>query len=182
MNIFPTETFPDVLIIEPKVFADDRGQFFESFNARTFASLTGVQTPFVQDNQSLSRRNVLRGMHYQIQHAQGKLVRVIAGEVFDAVVDMRRGSPTFGKWAGVHLSAENKRQLWIPPGFAHGFLTLSETAEFLYKTSDYWHPEHERTLLWNDPEVGIAWPLASEPVLATKDALGTRLDNADVYE
>ncbi|MCY1271256.1 dTDP-4-dehydrorhamnose 3,5-epimerase [compost metagenome] len=181
MKVTPTETFPEVLVMEPRVFADNRGFFFESFNARTFQELTGLTTTFVQDNHSRSVRGVLRGMHYQIQHAQGKLVRVIHGEVFDAVVDLRRSSPTFGKWTAVVLSAENMKQIWIPPGFAHGFLTLSETAEFLYKTTDYWHAAHERTLLWNDPEVGIEWPLSVSPILADKDARGHLLRDAETY-
>jgi dTDP-4-dehydrorhamnose 3,5-epimerase len=175
-------SLPDVKIIEPKVFGDARGFFYESFNAREFATETGMNVEFVQDNHSRSVKGVLRGLHYQIQHPQGKLVRVIAGAVFDVVVDIRRGSATFGRWEGVHLSAENSRQLWVPPGFAHGFCVTSESAEFLYKTTDYWYPEHERSLLWNDPALGIAWPLDGEPQLAAKDAAGVRLTDAEVFE
>ncbi len=153
-HVVPTE-LPGVLILEPKVFGDERGFFFESFNAADFLAATGVNTPFVQDNHSRSARGVLRGIHYQIQHPQGKLVRVIHGEVFDVAIDLRRSSPHYGKWAAVTLSAENRRHLWIPPGFGHGFLVTSAAAEFLYKTTDYWHPEFERTLLWNDPTVGV---------------------------
>lgn len=183
MNFKAIETtLPGVLILEPKVYGDNRGFFFESFNARAFEALTGVSTPFVQDNHSMSRKGVLRGMHYQIQHAQGKLVRVISGEVFDVAVDLRTSSSTFGKWVGVHLSADNKRQLWVPPGFAHGFLVLSETAEFLYKTTDYWYPEHERSVVWNDPTIAIEWPLSDvEPILAAKDAAAAVLANAEVF-
>jgi len=173
---------PEVLVLEPKVFGDERGFFFESFNQRDFQHATGLDVQFVQDNHSKSNRGVLRGLHYQIQHPQGKLVRVTQGRVFDVSVDLRRSSPDFGLWVGVELSAENKRQLWIPPGFAHGFLVVSETAEFLYKTTDYWFPEHERSLLWNDPKVGIQWPLADAPLLADKDALGKTLDEADLFD
>ena len=173
---------PDVMIIEPNVFGDDRGFFFESFNERRFAELTGINTRFVQDNHSKSAKNVLRGLHYQIRQAQGKLVRVVEGEVFDVAVDMRKSSPTFGKWVGQHLSAQNKRQLWIPEGFAHGFLVLSDTAEFLYKTTDYYAPEHERCLAWNDPEVAINWPLAGEPLLSGKDQQGRRWADAETFE
>ncbi|KML46356.1 dTDP-4-dehydrorhamnose 3,5-epimerase [Burkholderia cepacia] len=172
---------PEVKIIEPKVFGDARGYFYESFNAREFAEHVAAGVEFVQDNHSRSAKGVLRGLHYQIQHAQGKLVRVTHGEVFDVAVDIRRSSRTFGKWVGVHLSAENKRQMWVPPGFAHGFAVLSETAEFLYKTTDYWFPEHERCLLWNDVQIGVAWPLDGEPVLASKDANGKRLSDAEVF-
>ncbi|KVN94064.1 dTDP-4-dehydrorhamnose 3,5-epimerase [Burkholderia ubonensis] len=172
---------PEVKIIEPKVFADARGYFYESFNAREFAEQVAPGVEFVQDNHSRSVKGVLRGLHYQIQHAQGKLVRVIHGEVFDVAVDIRRSSRTFGKWVGVHLSAENRRQMWVPPGFAHGFTVLSETAEFLYKTTDYWFPEHERCLIWNDTQIGIEWPLDDEPVLAPKDAHGKRLMEAEVF-
>lgn len=162
---------PEVLIFEPKVFGDDRGFFFESFNHRDFQKLTGLDVAFVQDNHSKSARGVLRGIHYQLTpHAQGKLVRVTQGEVFDVAVDLRQGSPRFGQWIGVVLSADNKRQLWVPPGFGHGFLTLSETAEFLYKTTDYYAPTHERSLRWDDPRVGIQWPLSETPKLAAKDA------------
>lgn len=173
-------TLPEVLLIEPKIFGDARGFFFESYNRRGLAEL-GLVAEFVQDNHSRSARNVLRGLHYQIQHPQGKLVRVIAGEVFDVAVDLRRSSPTFGKWVGHTLSAESKRMMWIPPGFAHGFCVTSEFAEFLYKTTDYWYPEHERCLLWSDPDMAIAWPLADEPMLAAKDCLGARLKDAEVY-
>ena len=180
MNVLETG-LADVLILEPKVFGDDRGFFYESFNARTFAGLTGMDVQFVQDNHSKSAKNVLRGLHYQIQQSQGKLVRVIAGEVFDVVVDLRKSSPTFGKSAAVVLSGENKRQLWIPPGFAHGFLVTSESAEFLYKTTDYWAPEHERCLLWNDPALDINWPLQDTPLLSGKDQLGKLLADAEVF-
>ena len=181
MRVTPT-AIADVLVIEPRVFADERGFFFESFNRRDFAQATGIDAEFVQDNHSRSVRNTLRGLHYQIQRAQGKLVRVVAGELFDVAVDLRRNSPSFGNWVGNRLSAENKRMLWIPAGFAHGFVVLSETADFLYKTTDYWAPQHERTLLWNDPELGIAWPLAGEPILAPKDQAGKRLAEAEIFE
>ncbi|WP_343669781.1 dTDP-4-dehydrorhamnose 3,5-epimerase [Paraburkholderia heleia] len=172
---------PEVKIIEPKVFGDARGFFYESFNAREFAEHVEQGVEFVQDNHSCSSRGVLRGLHYQIEHAQGKLVRVIEGEVFDVVVDIRKSSPRFGKWDGVVLSANNCRQLWVPPGFAHGFLVVSDSAQFLYKTTDYWYPEYERTLLWSDSQLGIEWPLFSTPVLAVKDAAGKALAEADVY-
>lgn len=172
---------PDVLLIEPTVYGDERGFFFESYNERRFAELTGISTHFVQDNHSRSVKNVLRGLHYQIKQPQGKLVRVVAGEVFDVVVDIRRSSAYFGKWIGVALSAENKRQLWIPEGFAHGFLVTSNSAEFLYKTTDYWAAEHERCIAWNDPEIGIDWPLAGEPVMSAKDAQGIPLNKAQVF-
>lgn len=172
---------PEVLILEPKVFGDERGFFFESFNQRDFEQATGLDVQFVQDNHSRSVQGVLRGLHYQIQHPQGKLVRVTHGAVFDVAVDLRRSSPNFGKWVGVELSAENKRQLWIPPGFAHGFIVTSDAAEFLYKTTDYWFPEYERSLLWNDPDVGVQWPIQGEPRLAAKDAAGRRLGEAEVY-
>lgn len=182
MAITVTATaLPEVKIIEPKVFGDARGFFLESFNAREFAEQVQPGVDFVQDNHSHSVKGVLRGLHYQIEHAQGKLVRVIAGEVFDVAVDIRASSPNFGKWVGVRLSAENKRQLWIPAGFAHGFVVLSETAEFLYKTTDYWFPQHERTLLWNDPAIGIQWPIGAEPTLAEKDAAGKRLAEAETF-
>ena len=180
MKVTPTR-IPDVLIIEPKVFGDARGFFFESFNQKVFKEAVGLDITFVQDNHSLSTQGVLRGLHYQIQHPQGKLVRVAQGEVFDVVVDLRRSSPHFGQWVGVVLSADNKRQLWIPPGFAHGFLVTSESAEFLYKTTDFWHPEHERTLLWNEPSVGVEWPIEGEPQLAAKDAAGKRLHEAEMF-
>ncbi|HDR8973926.1 dTDP-4-dehydrorhamnose 3,5-epimerase [Burkholderia vietnamiensis] len=176
-----TTALPEVKIIEPKVFGDARGYFYESFNAREFAELVAPGIEFVQDNHSRSAKGVLRGLHYQIQHAQGKLVRVVEGEVFDVVVDLRRSSPNFGRWAGANLSADNYRQLWVPPGFAHGFVVLSESAQFLYKTTDYWFPEHERSIVWDDPDIGIAWPIEGEPVLAAKDAAGKRLADADVY-
>ena len=179
MQVTPT-ALPDVLLVEPRVFGDDRGFFYESWNRRAFAA-AGIDVDFVQDNHSRSRRGVLRGLHYQVEHAQGKLVRAVAGEVFDVVVDLRRSSPAFGRSLGVVLSAANRRTLWVPPGFAHGFLVLSEDAEFLYKTTDYWFPEHERTLLWSDPALAIDWPLAGPPVLAAKDAVGTPLAGADTY-
>ena len=172
---------PEVMVLRPKVFGDHRGDFFESYNARDFRAATGVDATFVQDNHSHSRAQVLRGLHYQVKHAQGKLVRVIAGAVFDVAVDLRRSSPTFGRWVGARLSAENRDMLWVPAGFAHGFYVLSEGAEFLYKTTDYWSPEHERTLLWNDPALGIAWPLSGEPILNAKDAAGRPLAHAEVY-
>ncbi len=171
MKVIPT-AIPDVLLLEPKVFGDERGFFLESWNRRTFAEL-GITADFVQDNHSKSQRNVLRGLHYQIEHAQGKLVRVTAGEVYDVAVDLRRSSPTFGKWVGFTLSAADKRMAWIPPGFAHGFCVTSDAAEFLYKTTDYYSPAHERTLLWNDPQLAIPWPLVGEPLLAAKDKAGT---------
>jgi dTDP-4-dehydrorhamnose 3,5-epimerase len=173
---------PEVKIIEPKVFGDSRGFFFESFNAREFADKVEPGVEFVQDNHSRSAKGVLRGLHYQIQHAQGKLVRVVEGEVFDVAVDIRRSSPNFGKWVGVVLSADNHKQLWVPPGFAHGFVVISEAAQFLYKTTDYWFPEFERSIVWNDPEVGIEWPIDFEPLLAAKDAAGKRLAEADLFE
>lgn len=180
MQITPT-SLPEVLLIEPKVFGDSRGFFFESFNRAAFRDKTGLEVDFVQDNHSKSARGVLRGLHYQIQHAQGKLVRCTAGEVFDVVVDLRKSSPRFGQHMTAVLSAENKRMLWVPPGFAHGFLVTSDSAEFLYKVTDYWHPEHERTLLWNDPALGIDWPLSGEPVLSKKDIEGVPLANADMF-
>jgi len=180
MHIQTTE-IPDVLIIEPKVFGDDRGFFYESFNERRFKELTGITVNFVQDNHSKSVKNVLRGLHYQIQQQQGKLVRVVSGEVFDVAVDIRKSSPTFGLWVGVTLSAANRRQMWIPPGFAHGFVVTSDFAEFLYKTTDYWAPEFERTILWDDPEIGINWPLESAPILSGKDQVGSTLANAELF-
>lgn len=179
MNVAPT-AIPDVLVIEPKVFGDSRGFFLESWNQRAF-SAAGIRAVFVQDNHSRSERNVLRGLHYQLQQAQGKLVRVIAGEIYDVAVDIRRSSPTFGRWVGVALSAGNRRMMWVPPGFAHGFLVVSGAAEVLYKATDYYAPEHERTIAWNDLELAIAWPLAGPPVLSAKDAAGTRLRDAEVY-
>jgi len=176
-----TTSLPEVLIIEPTVFGDQRGFFYESFNARKFEELTGIKTQFVQDNHSLSAKNVLRGLHYQIQQAQGKLVRVIHGEVFDVAVDLRRSSPHFGQSVGVTLSADNHRQLWIPAGFAHGFVVTSEKAEFLYKTTDYWAPEHERCLQWNDPALGIEWPLSDTPTMSPKDLQGKYLRDAETF-
>ena len=181
MRVTPT-AISSVLLLEPRVFADARGYFFESYNERAFAEATGVTAKFVQDNHSRSVKNTVRGLHYQIQQAQGKLVRVVAGEIFDVVVDLRRSSPSFGKWVGHRLSAENKNMLWIPPGFAHGFAVLSEEADFLYKITDYWAPQHERTLLWNDPELAIEWPLAGEPILTAKDRAGKRLSEAEVFD
>jgi len=181
MKAVPT-SIKDVVILEPKVFGDDRGFFYESYNERRFIELTGLEAPrFVQDNHSKSAKNVLRGLHYQIQQAQGKLVRVTAGEVFDVAVDIRRSSPTFGRWVGVTLSAANQRQLWIPAGFAHGFVVTSESAEFLYKTTDYWAPEHERAIIWNDPAIGIEWPTNVAPLLSEKDRQGKLLADAEVF-
>ncbi len=174
-------SIPNVLIIEPKVFGDERGFFYESFNAAAFEAATGLKRQFVQDNHSKSQRGVLRGLHYQIQQPQGKLVRVVAGEVFDVAVDLRKSSPSFGRWFGTHLSAQNQRQLWIPEGFAHGFVVLSESAEFLYKTTDYYAPEHERSLLWNDPELGIQWPFDEAPQLSAKDQAGKLLRDAELF-
>ena len=172
---------PDVLVLEPRVFGDERGFFFESWNRDAFAKIVGAEVDFVQDNHSRSTRGVLRGLHYQVQKAQGKLVRVVSGEVYDVAVDLRRSSPTFGRYAAERLSAENRRMMWVPAGFAHGFLVLSDFAEFLYKTTDYYAPEHERTLLWNDAALGIAWPLEGAPVLKPKDAEGLRLAQAETY-
>ena len=173
---------PEVLILEPTVFEDARGFFFESFNKNSFKMTTRLDAEFVQDNHSASNKNVLRGLHYQIEHPQGKLVRVVQGEVFDVAVDLRKSSKTFARWVGVHLSASNKKQVWIPPGFAHGFLVMSETAEFLYKTTDYRFAEHERTLAWNDPTLKINWPLQATPILSSKDAAGAILHVADLYD
>jgi dTDP-4-dehydrorhamnose 3,5-epimerase len=172
---------PDVLIVEPAVHGDARGCFFESWNRRAFSGLVGREVDFVQDNHSASGRGVLRGLHYQTEHAQGKLVRALAGEVYDVAVDLRRSSPTFGRWVGEVLSAENRRMMWIPEGFAHGFLVLSEAAQFLYKTTDYYSPAHERTLLWSDPAIGIRWPLQGEPLLKPRDAAGVPLASADTF-
>ena len=180
MKVTPT-AIPDVLLVEPRVFGDARGFFFESWNERAFSGAVGRKVAFVQDNHSSSARNVLRGLHYQLRQPQGKLVRVIAGEVFDVAVDVRRSSPTFGKWVGEHLSAANRRMLWVPEGFAHGFVVLSESAEFLYKTTDYYAPEHERTLMWNDPAVGVRWPLEGEPLLKPRDAEGTPLAGLEPF-
>ena len=171
---------PDVLLLEPKVFGDARGFFFESWNAREFAA-AGIRAAFVQDNHSRSSRGVLRGLHYQIEQTQGKLVRVIAGEVYDVAVDLRRSSPAFGRWIGVSLSAENRRTVWIPPGFAHGFLVVSDTAEFLYKATDYYAPQHERTIAWDDPDLAIEWPLNGPPVLSAKDRAGARFRDAQTF-
>ena len=179
MKVTPTE-LPEVLLLEPKVYGDERGFFFESYNRRTLVD-AGLDAEFVQDNHSRSARGVLRGLHYQIEHAQGKLVRVVAGEVFDVAVDLRRSSPRFGRWSAAMLSAENRQMLWIPPGFAHGFMVVSAAAEFLYNTTDYLYPQHERTLLWSDPALGIRWPLSGPPLVAAKDAAGRTLAQADVY-
>jgi dTDP-4-dehydrorhamnose 3,5-epimerase len=170
-----------VLILEPKIFGDSRGFFYESFNEHTFNELTGLKKTFVQDNHSGSAKGVLRGMHYQIQQPQGKLVRVTAGEVFDVAVDLRKSSPTFGQWVGDYLSGENKRQMWVPEGFAHGFLVISDFAEFLYKTTDFYAPEHERCIRWDDPDLNINWPLNGEPALSGKDKLGLSLAQSDVF-
>lgn len=180
MNVVRTK-IPDVLLIEPKVFGDDRGFFFESFNEQQFAAAIGRKLSFVQDNHSKSTGGVLRGLHYQIQQAQGKLVRVVAGEVFDVAVDIRKSSLTFGLWVGATLSAENKRQMWIPEGFAHGFVVTSGSAEFLYKTTDYWAPEYERCIAWNDPAIGIDWPILGSPILSGKDQKGMSLADAEVF-
>lgn len=182
MKFTPT-LIPDVILIEPRVFGDSRGFFMETFQAQQFAE-AGIQTNFVQDNHSGSQRGILRGLHYQICQAQGKLVRVIAGSVYDVVVDIRRKSPTFGKWMGMEISAENKQQLWIPPGFAHGFYVLSEWAEFMYKVTDYYAPQYERTLLWNDPQLGIQWPLidGQPPMLSAKDIEGKPFSETEIYE
>ena len=174
MNVVQT-SIPDVLILEPRVFADSRGFFFESFNQKVFEAAVGGPVGFVQDNHSRSTKGVLRGLHYQVERPQGKLVRAVAGAVFDVAVDIRPASPTFGRWAGVELTAENKRQIWVPPGLAHGFLVLSDTAEVLYKTTDYYHPEHERCILWSDPTLAIQWPLEAPPLLSAKDAAGQLL-------
>jgi dTDP-4-dehydrorhamnose 3,5-epimerase len=180
MRVVPT-AIPDVLVVEPRVFGDQRGFFFESWNRRALRE-AGLDVDFVQDNHSRSARGVLRGLHYQIRHPQGKLVRVVAGEVFDVAVDLRRGSPTFGRHVAITLSAENRKMLWVPPGFAHGFCVTSESADFLYKTTDYWHQEHERTLLWSDPALGIAWPVDGAPLVAAKDAAGAPLATAELYD
>ncbi|MCP2727418.1 dTDP-4-dehydrorhamnose 3,5-epimerase [Limnofasciculus baicalensis] len=180
MNIIPTE-IPDVLILEPRVFGDERGFFLESYNQKAFADKAGITANFVQDNHSRSVQNVLRGLHYQIQQSQGKLVRAIVGSVFDIAVDIRKSSPTFGKWVGCTLSAENKRQIWVPSGFAHGFIVVSEVAEVLYKATDYYAPQYERSILWNDPDLGIDWPITTSPILSTKDQSGQPLKTAEVY-
>jgi len=181
MKVIPS-IIPDVLILEPQVYGDERGFFFESYNEKVLAEVAGITAHFVQDNHSRSAKNVLRGLHYQIKQPQGKLVRVIAGEVFDVAVDVRKSSPTFGKWAGFNLSAENKRMAWIPPGFAHGFLVMSDYAEFLYKTTDYWMPEYERCIRWNDTDLAVDWPLQGDPVLSAKDQAGVALCAAEVFE
>jgi dTDP-4-dehydrorhamnose 3,5-epimerase len=180
MKVIPTAV-ADVLILEPVVYGDARGFFMESYNKREFARATSIEADFVQDNHSRSSKNVLRGLHYQLHQPQGKLVRVVVGEVYDVAVDLRRSSPSFGQWAGFHLSAQSKRMAWIPPGFAHGFLVVSDFAEFLYKTTDYYAPEHERTLLWNDPALAIDWPLEGAPLLAAKDRSGMPLREAETY-
>lgn len=181
MKVIPT-ALPEVLILEPKVFGDERGFFMESWNARTFAEATGLDVTFVQDNHSRSAKHVLRGIHYQVVKPQGKLVRVVSGAVFDVAVDLRRSSPSFGRWVGIELSAENKRQLWVPPGFGHAFLVLSDYADFLYKTTGYWIAQHDRSLRWNDPTVAVQWPLAGAlPQLAAKDAAAPLLTEAEVY-
>ncbi len=180
MQLIPTE-IPEVLLFEPKVFGDERGFLMESFNRRTWQSLTGLDPVFVQDNHSRSARGVLRGIHYQIRQPQGKLVRVVAGEVFDVAVDLRRSSPTFGRWVGVHLSEANKRQFWVPAGFGHGFLVLSESADFLYKATDYYAPQHERAIIWNDSDLAIDWPGDAAPELSAKDAAAPRFADAEVY-
>jgi dTDP-4-dehydrorhamnose 3,5-epimerase len=180
MKVTPT-AIPEVLVLEPQVFGDERGFFFESFNARRFQEATGFAGNFVQDNHSRSARGVLRGLHYQICQPQGKLVRVLQGSIYDVVVDMRRSSPFFGRWVGVELSAENRQQIWVPPGFAHGFVVTSDSAECAYKTTDYWAPEHERSLLWNDPALAIAWPLSGAPMLSGKDSQGKLLADAEAF-
>ncbi len=172
---------PEVLILEPQVFGDARGFFFESFNLRRWQETTGLDTVFVQENHSRSVRGVLRGLHYQIQQPQGKLVRVISGEVFDVAVDLRRSSPTFGQWTGIHLSAENKKQFWVPEGFGHGFVVLSDAAEFLYLATDYYAPQHERAIIWNDSELAINWPLSGKPILSTKDQAAPRFCEAELF-
>lgn len=174
-------SLPDVLIVEPAVFKDDRGFVFESYNARDLARETGIDVRFVQDTHARSHRNVLRGLHYQIEEPQGKLVRVSAGEVFDVVVDLRKSSPTFGRWSGNMLSAENHRMLWVPPGFAHGYLVISDFADFIYKTSAYWIPAHERCIAWDDPQLAVAWPLRGAPLLSAKDQRGLALRDAEVF-
>jgi dTDP-4-dehydrorhamnose 3,5-epimerase len=182
MNVRPT-SIPEVVAIEPRVFGDARGFFFESFNRRAFEAALGRPLELVQDNHSRSAKGVLRGLHYQLPKPQAKLVRVVRGAIFDVAVDLRRGSPTFGRWAGEELSAENKRQLWLPEGFAHGFLVLSDEAEVLYKTSEYWHPEHERCIRWDDPELGIAWPTGgARPIVSAKDAAGVAFRDAPLFE
>ncbi len=181
MNVISTD-IPDVFVIEPTVFGDERGFFFESHNEKAFSAATGIETTFVQDNHSRSKRNVLRGLHYQIRQPQGKLVRATLGEVFDVAVDIRRSSPTFGKWVSEHLSAANKKQIWMPPGIAHGFLVVSDYAEFLYKATDYYAPQHERCIRWDDPDLGIRWPIAVDPLVSAKDAEGLLLKDAEICQ
>lgn len=181
MKITPT-AIPEVVLIEPRVFEDDRGLFFESFNAKHFAASLGQTADFVQDNHSVSLQNVVRGLHYQIRQSQGKLVRVVAGEIFDVAVDLRRRSPTFGQWVGAAMSAANRLQMWIPPGFAHGFVALSAQAEVLYKATDYYAPAHERTIMWNDPALAIAWPITGPARLSAKDQQGARFEAAEVFD
>ena len=180
MNVIPTQ-IPEVLILEPKIYQDGRGFFQESYNKKAFQNLTGVDVEFVQDNHSRSEKGVLRGLHYQIKQPQGKLVRVVRGTVFDVAVDLRKSSPTFGQWVGVELNENNHRQFWVPPGFAHGFVVLSDSADFLYKTTDYYAPEYERSILWNDPAIGIEWPINGEPRLSAKDKEGQPLQDAEVF-
>jgi len=180
MKVHPTG-LEGVLVLEPKIFSDARGYFFESYNARVFKEVTAVDAVFVQDNQARSARHVLRGIHYQLVRPQGKLVRVLAGRVFDVAVDLRRDSSQFGRWAAVELSADNALQLWVPPGFGHAYLVLSDHADLAYKTTDFWWPEHERTIAWNDPAIGVQWPLSGEPVLSPKDASAVKLADAEVY-
>ena len=181
MKVFPTE-IPDVLLLEPKLYQDDRGFFLESYNRRTFDEAIGIKVEFVQDNESFSVRNVLRGLHYQIRQPQGKLIQVMAGEIFDVAVDLRRSSPTFAKWVGVTISGGTHRMLWVPPGFAHGFLVLSEHAILLYKTTDYYAPEHERTIVWSDPSLNIRWPLEDKPIVSDKDRRGMALRSAELFD
>lgn len=181
MKVTPT-AIPDVLVIEPKVFCDDRGFFFESFNQLVWLEKTGLERTFIQSNHSRSMKGVLRGLHYQIQQPQGKLVRVVSGEVFDVAVDLRKNSPTFGKWVGEYISSENKKQIWVPEGFGHGYYVISQCAEFLYKTTDYYAPEHERCIIWDDPNIGINWPLEGEPIVSLKDAKGVLLKDADIFQ
>jgi dTDP-4-dehydrorhamnose 3,5-epimerase len=180
MQVIQTE-IPDILVIEPRVFGDDRGFFYESYNEKVLLEKAGIAEHFVQDNHSRSAQNVLRGLHYQIQQPQGKFVRVVVGSVFDVAVDLRKSSKTFGQWVGIHLTAENKRQVWIPTGFAHGFVVLSESTEVLYKTTDYYAPQYERTILWNDPDLAIAWPISAAPILSAKDQAGKLLQDAEVF-
>lgn len=180
MNLLPTE-ISDVLLIEPQIFADNRGFFLESYNQQKFTDKTGINLNFVQDNHSLSKQNVLRGLHYQIIQPQGKLVRVVVGSIFDVAVDIRKSSPTFGQWVGYELSAENKLQLWIPPGFAHGFVVLCEVAEVFYKTTEYYNPQGDRCILWNDPDLAIDWHISAEPILSAKDQAGKAFKDADLF-